>query len=501
MLLELNRRSAENEKGGEPILKRASELVPPQKKSAYEYQPDSPFLRRVTVSDWPSRYTFYARFRENALREFDQPGEEAPFVPFFSYLPQFSQMKPEQIAFYRYFRSMLCRGTPIPADTGYLLLYLYELINLPEKYPPETALEKMCTVWLTYRKTCPKLDRYLGEWITDLCLIHRLPCPREALSPIVNTVLRYASLKEFFLGGSREDAYFHALFSFESEYNFFASKYITPENKHLFEEHIPNAFYYACRKLSEKDGRFSPRADAFAESVQVRDAFSAALCAFDVKKKIEVVYLAYQRTGGLRPLVTDMIKFAENCLRRSLGIRAKMSTLFLDAPMKEAIGEYFALHVKAPEKKKEKAPEVSEFEALYQPRETVLSVDSALSIEKASWSEAEKLVEGFDSYQEEQSGEKVPAFPERTEEKQSRETGETDEALLLVRQALALILGEDEEALDKLAGENLMMKETLIECVNEYCYDLIGDVAIVNENGKTKVDPTYREEICQCLKE
>ncbi len=518
VLIELDRRGVVSSKG-EPLIRRAGEMLPrgtgrpappaaPAAK-ATSYVPDSPFIRKVTFADWPCRYTFYARFREDALRQIERPVSPCEHVPFFSYLPQFSQMKEEQIAFYRFFRSRFLAGEPLPADGSYVILFLYEIINLPEIYPPEKALSLFCSLWKTYRSSCPKLDRCVGEWMIDLCLLNRLDCPFDEVAPFLQAILRTCTLKEFYLSGAgKEEAWYRALYACDCEYNFYAGKYTDESNRALFEKHIPQAFLYACRRLAQKDPRFVPREGVFQKSAQVRDAFSAALCAYDVKKKIEVEYLAYSHSAGMRPLVTDMVKYAENCLRRRIGIRAKLSTLFLDAQMKAAIDAYYeeAFPLPSPAEKnasRAKAPEKSEFEELYMPREKGISLSSALSIEEKGWKGAEEMVSDFESFRESREEtakkeEKKKKAASNPTPQQARKQAE-DESILLVRRALRLILSGDEEGLASLAEEGLMMKDTLIECVNEYCYDLIGDTALSSENGKTVVLPEYVEEVKACL--
>jgi len=504
VLLELNKRGVS--KGGEPILKRASELIPPKPKECFSYQPSSPFLTEVKVHDWPTRYTFYARFREKALELFDREGGEAPAVPFFSYLPQFSQMNGEQLSFYLCFRRCLREGRPIAADFSYILLYLYELINLPEKYPPAEALDAMCGIWLCYRAGHPKLDRLLSEWVADFCLIHRLPCPSERLAPIRSVILKYASLKEFYLDGQSEDeAYLQALLACESEYNFYASKYIKEDNRTLFETHIPAAFLSACRSLGERDGRFRMKREAFQPVTQVRDAFSAALCAYEVKKKIEVTYRTYLRMGGLRPLVTDLVKYAENCLRARIGIKARMSTLFLDARMKTAIDAYFEQALPMGKKNDQKSVPVSEFESLYEPRKMELSFASASDLEEKSWQSTSSLVADFESYRPDE-GEEIPTGEPPNESEPKKKKSEppktaVDEGLSLTKAALALLLNGDHEGFQALAEENLMMIDTLVECVNEFCYDLLGDVGVEFQDGRAMICEDYRKELEECLKE
>ena len=61
------------------------------------YVPDGHgLISRVTVKHLRDRYDFYENFRRAALLYFDCRGERCDFVPFYSYMPQYSQLSLEQ---------------------------------------------------------------------------------------------------------------------------------------------------------------------------------------------------------------------------------------------------------------------------------------------------------------------------------------------------------------------------------------------------------------------
>ena len=164
-------------------------------KPVLTYAGDNPLISRVTVWKWPSRYTFYEHFRSDALKFFSEEGRPAEPVPFFAYTPQYSQMKSEQRAWYFWWRNQVRRKIYPEVDYSYLLLYIYEIINLPEFISPNRGLEMLCDLWLAYREAHVKLDRAMTEWVCDYCLIHMLPPPIERLQPIMSKVLLYSSFK------------------------------------------------------------------------------------------------------------------------------------------------------------------------------------------------------------------------------------------------------------------------------------------------------------------
>ena len=91
---------------------------------------DNPLIRRVTVTARETGYSFYAQFRRHAEAYFSRRGEEAPYVPFFSYIPQYSQLTEEQLRYYFYFRDAIRRGETPRIDYSYFWLYIYEILNL-----------------------------------------------------------------------------------------------------------------------------------------------------------------------------------------------------------------------------------------------------------------------------------------------------------------------------------------------------------------------------------
>ena len=120
---------------------------------------DNPLLRRVTVKARETGYSFYAQFRRHAEAYFDRHGDEVPYVPFFSYIPQYSQLSADQLAYYFYFRDAVERGETPRIDYSYFWLYIYEILNLPDRIPPCEGVKKLCRAWRLYRAALPKIPR------------------------------------------------------------------------------------------------------------------------------------------------------------------------------------------------------------------------------------------------------------------------------------------------------------------------------------------------------
>ena len=161
-------------------------------------------LRHITVRAWINDFVFYGRFARDAQRSHRQAGNPAylmRFVPFTSYLPQYSQMSRNQLCYYLAFRDSVRAGVypDFPgAGTAYILLYAYEILNLPEEIPPETGMRLLCGMWRHYRESDPRIDTFFGEWVADYSMIHDVPLS-PVIYPCLPQIVKKAQFKEFYL--------------------------------------------------------------------------------------------------------------------------------------------------------------------------------------------------------------------------------------------------------------------------------------------------------------
>lgn len=388
-------------------LKKAEIEVP----KAEIYEPEGGLIKRVKITRWPGRFNFYEGFREDAMRYHRLRGKPCPYVQFFSYTPQYRHMNAAQLAYYLYFRECVQSGNPVRADLSYVLLYVYEIINLYDAIPPQRGLSLLLDIWLFYKDQHKPLNKYLAEWVCDYCLIHKLTPPAKKLAPILSRALETATLREFYItAGAESDA--ETLCSLSSHYNWRDSKYIHPADdseeakkkahsiEELFWRHIYGAINYAAARTG--DPRLT--VGAMRPAKIVRDAFCGSLCAHNVKRRLEVEYLSYSRSQEQRLYITDIVKHAENRVRAALGIKPRLRVTSLDDKTKAVIDEYFArelpLAVKRTSSSRKEAEEAKAryYEALYGPDDKgEVSVAAAKEIERESWVVTERLTSALDS--------------------------------------------------------------------------------------------------------
>ncbi len=456
-----------------------------------EYQPESPLLHRVRLFRWKNEYHYYDAFLRDALRLCDVEGKECRRASFFSYVPQYSQMSVGQLEWYLWWRENMRHGIALDTDYSYLLLYAYELINLAEKLSPQKAQQALFDLWIFYREIFRQLDSYLPEWICDMGLIYRLPPPRGCAGKHLAAAMAHCNLREFYVPGSGADGYVRALLVFCSNYDFQKSKFCTPENQKLYQSTIVGALKYVTEKMSG-DGKLFSSA-GMDDSKMLRDSYTGAICPHRFKRKIEVEYCSFSRSHELRFLVTDLVKYTENRIRASLGVRSRLSIYALPTQVKVLLDAYLdrVLPVRAPATHMAKE-EPAAYEKLYDLPSKPLSFAAAAEIEAASWSTTQKLVEAFEEEKTQQST-VVPEPMPAPKEKLEPNADPWQQAMRPYRAFLQAALEESREAQSAFAKERGMLLDLLADQINDLSAEHMGDILLEEKNGVYAVIEDYIE--------
>lgn len=343
-----------------------------------EYDANGKFIKHVKIISWPTSGGFYEKFAKDAMESHKLRGTRAPHVPFFSYLPRFAQMNAAQWAYYLYMKERAACGVGLPeADLSYVILYIYEIINLDGIIPPEQGAAMLASVWMLYRKVHPMLDKYMSEWMADYCLIHGLSVPK-ILYPDIASLAAPSTVKEFYAESVFSDVKSETGHLFRltlSDYNIQKSRYASKYDD--FEERCNRVFdETVAEQLECENGIFDSR--LLRRITVKRTAFCGALCASKVKKTLELELVTPFHAPVMRRVVTDIMKGAENAVRAGLGIRSR-----LNAP---------PLTGRAANAAKELARE-SEYIDLYAALSDTLSPENAALLEKKSWRNAEILTD------------------------------------------------------------------------------------------------------------
>ncbi len=492
-----------------------------------EYTPkDNPLILSVRIEEETEKNRAFAPFLRDAERYLGEEHDKVSYVPFFSYSPQYSQLKKEQLAYYLFWRRAFLSGEFQPLDKSYFFLFIYECIVLSGRaLAPEEGLSRLLRAYEVYRQTIPEADRYLSVWIPDFCLLHALPCPalEEELLPFL---LENAELKEFYLfsgdqGGEPSPA---RAFHTAPSYSLFREE----------DRSAARAVYSAAERgilrLLEKEGALS-RGDPATLS---RRAFYGSPCAAVVGMHLKLTYLPFYPEREVRNRGRAALRYAENHLRKLYGVKGRLSVSGLDPALTEPIDRFFASlrGQKSAERKKGAEPT---YEALYEAEERGMDFSRAENIEAASWQltrlllpeeEAEALfTEEGESYPEEsksysEKGESYPeegeSYPEESKscsekgesysEERCPKEGESTQSAPIESESLdggtaallrALLKGSDAFILE--AERQGLLPPLAAERVNELALERLGDIIAETDGDTFTLVSEYREDAEQWL--
>lgn len=449
-----------------------------------DYAPtDNPFLTRVRVVKRKSHMRLFHGFKSDGASWQSLRGTPCPYVPFFSFVPQYEQLNAAQKAYYLYFREEANSGNYLDAGQSYVLLYIYEILNLPEFIPPKIGIIRLAKIWAAYRKSMPVLDKNLIPWLADYGLLHGVGCPKNILAPFLSEILAKSNLKEFYLGFDEDEngTALDSLLLLTSQYRYENGRYAQGEHKALFHTHIRQAASAVLRYVFLDGGKLHY------QTVTKRfDAFVGALWAGASRFELEVTYYSVSGTDDLKILMTAVVKYAENKLRAYLSVKSRLSVSCLPEYARILVDGYFDRTLSP---KTAKSTEIRpEYEAMYEPLSTGVSSDEAMAIEQSSWENTWRLIpeeEREEIFACSPSIEVADTFDGASEKTLNREQ----------KNFLAFLLDGNQEEARRFAREHSCSYIALGEAINEFFADLIGDIVLELSGDDYTVIPDYEDEI------
>ena len=456
---------------------------------SYEPEYDS-LIKKVTTIRSADKYDFYGNFRKAAIVYYDYKTEKCAFAPYYSYMPQYSQLTIPQKQYYFYWRDMVRRGKYIQSDYSYLYLYVYEILNLPDVLSPKEGVKLLCKLWSEYREALPKIDANFAVWVQDYCLVHRIPCPMEYISEFIFDVISASSFKEFYLpkAGCFSEAETDAMIAYMSDYDFRRCKFRTAENKKTYNRYMLGAMSRVIEKVMINE---SSMYDKSKTAEIIRDAFPRSLCTHAVKCRLKIEYTPLLQDSRIRAIVTMAVRYTENKLRAQLGIKSRLAIKDFPDEYRRVIDRYFDLLIYDKSRAAAKS-NIPEYESLYDAPKEAMSIDGADQIERASWATTAMLVseeesESFVYETIDRSQEAVAAIECSASEAQKSNVddyGLKDEEILLISEIL----------LGRVKRFDLSLEEKT-EKINEIFAENLGDVIIEQGEEGYKIIDDYIEEV------
>lgn len=463
-------------------------LVPLEKET---YKNDNSLVKEVSVYNWGTKYTYGNLFCRQALYYRTIPPVECKHEHFFSYLPQFSQMTQNQLRWYIWWRDRVNNGIYLDTDCTYILLYIFELINLSDKTNAEKSLNTMIDLWKNYREMYPQLDEKLSEWVCDFSLIHRININFPD-SRISKKMIWKASIPEIFYNFdfSNTELLSKFLLSYCNSYNYRKSKFYNENTKSVFEKHIPIALAVVIKSTRLDEAMFSIN-----KKFAIRPSYIGAFCDYGAKKKIEVSYVALSVAGEFKQSISNIIKYAENLIRAHFGCRSRLGVKDISESVKKILENYFINVLKGELIRSD----IPEYEKLYESKTEALSPELANKIEASSWDITEKLVEAFEEDASATEHETVTSLHIPDEKISTEVFDDEDEAssafynkIFDYMELFELIRLEQYRDQKKYAQDYRIILDAVADEINAVAADVFGDIILEEDNGGYKIIDEYK---------
>lgn len=451
------------------------------------------FIRSVTIKRFVDKYDFYGNFRKAALVYYDFKTSKCEFVPFFSYMPQYSQFNPQQKNFYFYWRDCVRRGKYIKTDYSYFYLYIYEILNLPDKITAKDGLLMLTSLWKAYRNELPNIDANMSLWVQDYCLVYNLPCPMDEIGEFIFDVIGAAEFKEFYLCdvSSMGSDGIGALVAYLSDYDWRKGKYAGGDNREVYSRHLMGAMGLLISKLWRK-GELLPSSCEIAKIS--RSAFRNSLCTHSVKCRLDIEYIPLSKAESVRNSVTAALKYTENKLRALLGVKSRLAVKDLPDEYKRIIDTYFTDVFDRANRERARAS-MPEYEKLYDAENSELSFAGADEIERVSWTTTARLIVE-DEAEEITPSDNISSVKEEIAMENNTDTyGLSSLEIEFVR----FVKNRDIQGIKEISHKIGTIADAVVEKINEAFCDGFGDVIIEGENPEFTIIEDYEDDVEEWL--
>ncbi len=454
-------------------------------------------IKEIEIKSWGTKFDFYGDFEEKGELYFYHFEPKAEYIPFFSFTPQYGQLNQRQLDYYAFWRHNVRKGKYIKKiDFSYVLLFIYEIINLtPKLISPKDGCRMLAEIWKNYRSMFMPIDKYLCEWMCDYCLVHNLPCPHDIIDPFLQEILKRTSLPEFYLNHTPLSRAEGIMFQNKSVYDYNSSKYVNDENREVFDKHISSAVS-SCLDFQRENNIISV----------VRDSYVGALCLYTQKRRMNITHVCITDQIFDEQTATNAVKYAENMVRMELGIKGRHKDVEVSHDMKQKMDSYFVSNLLTGDKAEQLKTELADDK--YQPTSTGFSAEEAEHIEEESRAVLSILeVDGGENEElksipvleepkqrEEKSGEdKKNSEQDNTESEQKPTLDDvSQEALLMIYE------GRTDDFM-KYASSKGTLPEALADEINYFAFLNIEDIILEERDGVYTVLDEYMEVVKQWL--
>jgi hypothetical protein len=120
--------------------------------------------------------------------------DETKPVPLYQFQPNYQDMTKAQLKWYFYWRNQVRNGNFLSTQIGYIILYIYEIINDIGIQDHQEGFKRLLAIWEYYRIENPELDEYFPEWIVEYAILNQIPV--DNMEELYHTLLNRLDRRE-----------------------------------------------------------------------------------------------------------------------------------------------------------------------------------------------------------------------------------------------------------------------------------------------------------------
>lgn len=297
------------------------------KKGAYHSESIPTYANRPTLFSESA----VEAFLHDANRYVTRTTSSAVWVPFHNHVPTFRAMTAPQQNWYFYWRACVRENQYPKTSWGYILLYVYEIIHHIGIKDEEEGYEQLSGLWLAYRSVYARLDQHCSVWLLDYVAVYRCKVtPQDVCFALWKSGVRipegYANLLiDFFAGKSIVDLPNELLVKLV-DYQYKESRFYRSGYQKDMEESLVAALHVVETYMIESYGKglfewFLPNDQIAIE----RQPFGGALYGGALLSVTVATVPFYSSHQPLRDFFTWLIKYIENGLRDYFGFSGRLN--------------------------------------------------------------------------------------------------------------------------------------------------------------------------------
>ena len=110
-----------------------------------------------------------SEFCQDSLSYSRRQEKKANPITYMSYWPSFHSLTETQLKWYFYWRKEVLSGNYIDTNSGYIMIFVYELLNYTFNNNAAFNLSMLDRLYMNYKDKHSDLAHYLPQWIADFC--------------------------------------------------------------------------------------------------------------------------------------------------------------------------------------------------------------------------------------------------------------------------------------------------------------------------------------------